>query len=124
MKRLVHQKKVGEFTEAESILIDYPLSAEEELRLIPYVENLLEVGEPVPESSEELLEGLAVFERLGALVILDGRQVRFEVAVGLMDEELREEIHLDMAPCTEQDFLDEYVKRHAEKFDGEVFVVN
>jgi hypothetical protein len=37
-----------------------------------------------------------------------------------MDDELREEVHADLAPCTEQEFFDEYARRHAERF-GEIW---
>lgn len=45
-----------------------------------------------------------------------GVEVDFEVAVSMMDDEIREEVHFDIAPCTEQEFFDEYAKRHAEKY--------
>lgn len=45
----------------------------------------------------------------------------FEEAVNLMDDEIREELHLEMADnCTEEEFLREYEKRHFEKY-GEEF---
>lgn len=37
-----------------------------------------------------------------------------------MDGELREEISDELAPCTNQEFYDEYCRRHLEKF-GEEF---
>lgn len=46
----------------------------------------------------------------------------YEAAVQLMDDELREEIHAELAPCSDIDFLTEYIKRHYEKY-GEVFSV-
>ena len=46
----------------------------------------------------------------------------FDAAVNLMDDELREEIHMDLAPCTDEEFLREYEKRHFEKY-GEEFQV-
>lgn len=46
----------------------------------------------------------------------------FDVAVNLMDDELREEIHAEKAPCTQEEFLREYEKRHFEKF-GEKFQI-
>ena len=49
-----------------------------------------------------------------------GIQIDFDVAVGYMDDELREQIHDDMAPCNEQAFFDEYAHRHENKF-GEVW---
>ena len=55
-------------------------------------------------------------------VLLNGELVDFEECVMRMDDDLREEIHEDMAPCGEQEFLDEYIRRHAEKF-GEEFTI-
>ena len=55
-KRVVYTKEPADFTEAENIIIDYPLSAEEEKELIPVVEMLLEAGQEIPGSSQELLE--------------------------------------------------------------------
>lgn len=45
-----------------------------------------------------------------------GVVVDYETAVSFMDDELREKIHWEIAPCTEQEFFDEYAKRHEEKF--------
>ena len=56
-------------------------------------------------------------------VMYNGEMVDFEVAVNLMDDEIREAVHADLAPCTEQEFIDEYVKRHEAKY-GETFVIN
>lgn len=46
--------------------------------------------------------------------------VDYDTAVLLMDDELREDIHRELAPCTDQEFFNEYAKRHAEKF-GEIW---
>lgn len=46
----------------------------------------------------------------------------YEQAVILMDDELREEIHMELAPCTDEEFLREYEKRHFEKY-GEEFQI-
>ena len=56
-------------------------------------------------------------------VMLNNEAVDFDAAVNLMDDALREEVHADLAPCTEQGFLDEYVKRHETKY-GETFEIN
>lgn len=56
-------------------------------------------------------------------VWLNGYEVSFAACVNLMDDEIREELHAEMAPCTEQEFIDAYVARHADKYDGEVFTV-
>lgn len=50
-----------------------------------------------------------------------GNEVNFEAAAALMDDDIREKLHDQMAPCTEQEFFDAYAKAHAEKFDGEEF---
>ena len=55
-------------------------------------------------------------------VMLNNEAVDFDAAVNLMDDALREEVHADLAPCTEQEFLDEYVKRHEAKY-GEEFKI-
>lgn len=55
-------------------------------------------------------------------VMLNGCEADFEVCVNLMDDEIRENIHDDMAPCGEQKFLDEYVVRHLGKY-GEEFKI-
>lgn len=49
-----------------------------------------------------------------------GTEINYNAAVYLMDDELREEVHADLAPCTEQEFFDEYARRHAERF-GEIW---
>ena len=50
-----------------------------------------------------------------------GNEVNYDAAVELMDDDIREQLHDQMAPCTEQEFFDAYAKAHAEKFDGEEF---
>lgn len=46
----------------------------------------------------------------------------YQAAVELMDDEIRESVHQDLSPCTDEEFLAEYMKRHAEKY-GMDFVV-
>lgn len=60
---------------------------------------------------------------MGTKVTLNGNDIDFDAAVMLMDDGLREKLHADMAPCTEQQFLDAYAQAHAEKFGGEEFTV-
>lgn len=45
---------------------------------------------------------------------------QLEAAAKLMDDELREQLHAKLAPCTEQEFLAAYIQAHREKF-GEEF---
>lgn len=46
----------------------------------------------------------------------------FDSAVMLMDEDIREAVHDDLAPCTNLEFMEEYMVRHEEKY-GVAFVV-
>lgn len=48
-----------------------------------------------------------------------GNQVDYEAAVNIMDDDLREELHAELAPCTEQEFFDAYGKAHEERFGCE-----
>lgn len=56
-------------------------------------------------------------------VIVNGQEFDMDAVANLMDDELREDIHMDLAPCTDQEFVDEYCKRHLAKF-GEEFQIN
>jgi len=55
----------------------------------------------------------------GYVLTNNGKTIDFEAAVNIMDDDLREVIHNDLAPCSNQEFYDEYCKRHLEKFDEE-----
>ena len=48
-----------------------------------------------------------------------GTQINYDAAVQLMDDDLREELHAQLAPCTEQEFFTAYEAAHAEKFGEE-----
>lgn len=48
-----------------------------------------------------------------------GVEISFEASVILMDDEIREELHCELAPCTDQEFFTAYEKAHAEKFGEE-----
>ena len=41
-----------------------------------------------------------------------GTKVDYDVAVMLMDEEIRERLHAELSPCSEQEFFDAYAKEH------------
>lgn len=56
-------------------------------------------------------------------VILNGCEVDFNACVNLMDDEIREALHMEIAPCTEQEFLDRYIEEHAKKYNGEEFTI-
>lgn len=52
----------------------------------------------------------------------EGQAVNFDFAVMMMDDELREEIHAEFAPCSDQKFFDEYCMAHLVKY-GEEFTL-
>lgn len=52
----------------------------------------------------------------------NGEEIDFEVAVSLMDDEIREDLNRELAPCTEQEFFKAYEKAHEEKY-GEEFQI-
>ena len=56
------------------------------------------------------------------LVNLDSNMVDFDICVSMMDDDIREQLHRELAPCTNQEFLDAYVDKHFEKY-GEDFTV-
>lgn len=53
-----------------------------------------------------------------------GTDVDFEIAVNMMDDEIREQLHEELVmqsdeECTEQKFFDEYCKAHEDKYGEE-----
>lgn len=57
------------------------------------------------------------------ITTIDGQQVDFDAAVILMEDEIRERLHSEMAPCGEQEFYDAYAAEDRARF-GSDFVVN
>lgn len=41
----------------------------------------------------------------------------YDAAVALMDDEIRETVHAELAPCSDRDFLAEYMRRHVIVYD-------
>lgn len=48
-----------------------------------------------------------------------GKEIDFNAAVSLMDDEIREQLHAEMSPCSEQEFFTAYEKAHEEKYGEE-----
>lgn len=46
----------------------------------------------------------------------------YDQAVALMDDEIRERVHAETSPCTDEEFLDAYITYHMETF-GEPFTI-
>jgi hypothetical protein len=55
----------------------------------------------------------------GRVVDSEGRYIQYGEAVSAMDDELREQLHVELAPTTPQRFFNEYSRRHEEKFGEE-----
>jgi len=49
--------------------------------------------------------------------------VDYDTAVETMDDELREQLHRELAPCNRQVFFDAYAEAHMEKF-GEEWIMD
>ena len=43
--------------------------------------------------------------------------IDYELAVEFMDEDICQDLHNKLAPCTDQEFFDAYRQAHAEKFE-------
>lgn len=50
---------------------------------------------------------------------MNGYPLDFSAAVSAMDDDIREEIHASLAPCTEQEFFRAYELAHAERYGEE-----
>ena len=76
-----------------------------------------------PDLKSEALENFNFDAENELEVNLDDGVVPWLSAVSLMDDELRERLHNEMAPCDPQEFLNAYVQEHEKKF-GEEFTVD
>lgn len=88
--------------------------AEEELEFFQRNEengHTYEVVRIIPNFTSVEKVGKEFFEE--AFEIIDNGN--FDVAVNLMDDEIREDLHQEMAPCNDAEFLAAYMERHAEK---------
>ena len=87
--------------------------------------DLCGVGYTEEDSLDTLMDRCAAaLEKQASQYVQDenGRTVDYAAAVEMMDDDLREQLHQEMAPCTNQEFFDAYVKAHAAKF-GEKFQI-
>lgn len=46
----------------------------------------------------------------------NGCEIDFEFSINFMDDEIREELNEELAPCTEQEFFTAYEEAHAAKY--------
>lgn len=112
MKRVYWVNRKGNIVLGEVLLAE-GLGTREEL--------LQEAKDEAAKAGLDLSYGaLEIYEEM---VKVNDHMVNFDAVVNLMDDEIREELHQELAPCAAQEFVDEYIKRHRQKF-GEEFTVN
>jgi hypothetical protein len=75
------------------------------------------------ELAEMRQEYVALYGDAFGVVVLDGQHFAYDAVVHLMDDDIRENVHADIAPCTDQEFLDAYCLAHEAEFNEE-FIVN
>ena len=46
-------------------------------------------------------------------------EINFDAAVTLMDDDIREDLSMELAPCTDQEFFSAYEARHEAKYGEE-----
>lgn len=72
----------------------------------------------------DMMKHKAIEDGEELLIMPNGDVFPRDVIVNLMDDEIREEVHAEtLGDCTEQEFLNEYCKKHLAKF-GEEFIIN
>lgn len=52
----------------------------------------------------------------------NGAEINYAAAINYMDADLREQLHSELAPCTEQEFFTAYEQAHEEKYGDEWFL--
>lgn len=56
----------------------------------------------------------------------EGNKYDYEVIENYMDDEIRERLHSELAPCTEQEFFDRYIEEDPNfmnEYNGDIFPV-
>lgn len=56
---------------------------------------------------------------MNKVINMNGTAIDFDAAVMMMDDEIREELNAELAPCEDQEFFTAYEKAHAEKYGEE-----
>lgn len=81
------------------------------------------LGAPYEEVLEALRDAIERASDSDVCVQYRTNEVVYSAAVSLMDDDLREQIQQELAPCSRQQFMDAYVKAHREKFGEELHVM-
>lgn len=66
------------------------------------------------ENEDDLMKKVIV-----NVINLAGTEICYEAAVMYMDDDIREQLNFELAPCTEQEFFTAYEKAHEEKYGEE-----
>lgn len=59
---------------------------------------------------------------MSKVVDWNGHEIDFDAAVTLMDDDIREELHEELRPCTDQRFFNAYLEQHYADY-GEEFTI-
>ena len=70
------------------------------------------------EINSEILKAIAKKEILQKKV-KELLKLGMDILMQHMDDQLRERVHMELAPCTDEEFLVRYMELHREKFDEE-----
>nr|DAF04482.1 MAG TPA: hypothetical protein [Caudoviricetes sp.] len=60
--------------------------------------------------------------KMRKVVDWNGREIDFDAAVALMDDDIREELHEELSPCSAQRFFNAYLEQHYADY-GEEFTI-
>ena len=60
---------------------------------------------------------------MNKVVAANGDMIDFDAAVNLMDDDLREVVHAQFAPCSDQEFYNQYCELHYESYGEEFYVI-
>ena len=63
----------------------------------------------------QITEGL----KMAMVINKNGTEINFDAAVALMDDDIREDLSMELAPCTDQEFFSAYEARHEAKYGEE-----
>lgn len=58
-----------------------------------------------------------------AITVPEQNPNMWETIVALMDNDIREQVHAELAPCTEEEFYNRYCELHEQKY-GIAFIIN
>ena len=84
-----------------------------------YIEDEQKCTEWDGDLDSAVEEAKRIINEWGDVVNRQGESINYEAAVELMDNEIRERLHSEMAPCSNQDFFTAYENAHEIKYGEE-----